>query len=525
MPYFHAHDQFDLYTLQQCIGSGATAEVWKVGDPLGRTYALKILAPGVSLDEYGKQLFRDEFERAFGLQHPHILPVHQFGEFEGRPFILMPFMDKGSLTSRLRERLMERGRKHAGTLFSERELAQVVAQVSDALHFLGSRNILHLDIKPDNILIEAGDDGDNYLISDFGISTQLRNTIMRQTRGNVHSEAGMTPAYAAPERFLGEVNPKSDIFSLGILLYELATGRIPMEEAGTNLGSALNHGASVPELPGDYSRRFKALVARCLAKHPTERCSPSDLKTWSETYLRNGFWPTQENQVPPQSAVPTEEDVEIQKARNDFRNRYNFPNEQEIAIEPSGKTEETATPASHPIPRRKPRRLIMAVLASLVLLSAGGFATLRHLERKAEEHATQLWKTGSLAQAAEAYTKLCDGGMQSHCTMARRTSSLQARYREMTPFESGMARVQDRKTLLYGYVDTSARESIPPLYDDGGGFNEYGLAPVSYKGKWGLIDRRNQARIPLKYSGLELLDDRVVLGQKDTLTYKDIINQ
>ncbi|PKD42466.1 serine/threonine-protein kinase [Rhodohalobacter barkolensis] len=263
------------YLLIERIGIGGFSEVWKANDQMAEnaTVAIKIYAPDKGMDQHGLKQFRREYAVVLNLNHPVLLTARHFDVWEGRPYLVMPFIEGGSLQGRL----IEKGN------MDEDELAKLLAQISAGLQYLHSKDILHQDIKPDNILIDGNG---SYLLTDFGISGRLRSTLRKHTG----SSKSMTIAYAPPERFTA--NPEnmeaSDIFSLGVLVYELATGNVPWMGNG---GISLNSGAEVPELPDHFSSRFKNLVKLMMSANPGERPKSGDLKEVTQKYMETGHWP------------------------------------------------------------------------------------------------------------------------------------------------------------------------------------------------------------------------------------------
>ena len=220
MAVFKPQDIFaGRYQLQKLLGLGGFSEVWQVSDQMAENtvVALKIYAAGAGLDEDGIELFRREYSLTLPLNHKSLLKPTYFDIAEGSPYLVMPLCAKGSLTKKLfRE----------GTL-PEAQLAVMMSNISDGLAYLHQRApvVLHQDIKPDNVLITAKDD---FLLSDFGISSRMRHTMMRSTRSTASSNS-LTIAYAPPEKFTSRPRsmPASDVFSFGVMLYELCTNEVP----------------------------------------------------------------------------------------------------------------------------------------------------------------------------------------------------------------------------------------------------------------------------------------------------------
>jgi serine/threonine protein kinase len=206
------------YRLIAQIGAGGMGEVWKAEDTrLGRVVAIKILPPAVAADPEMTARLRREARTAAQLNHPNIATIHSIEEAEGRLFIVMEFVDGQSLTS-----VIKRG-------ISEGELCRIGRSVADALAEAHSKGIVHRDIKPDNILVA----GARVKVLDFGIAKQVgpAATASDAPTAAYMTQQGMilgTIHYMSPEQALGKpLDPRTDIFSLGVVLYEGATGRLP----------------------------------------------------------------------------------------------------------------------------------------------------------------------------------------------------------------------------------------------------------------------------------------------------------
>lgn len=240
----------DHYQLKEKIGGGGFSEVWLAHDVVADfDVALKIYQPVGELDETGKEDFRREFARLCGLNHSNIIHAVGFGIYKEKlPYLAMNVCKNGS------------AKKLIGNI-SEDELWNFIEQIASGLQYLHSHDIVHQDMKPDNVLINS--DG-QYLIIDFGISTKTRNTLRRSGNG-VGNVGGGTPWYMSVESF-GTESPHifaRDIWAFGATLYELMVGDTPFGEYG-GLGQKARDG-KIPSINQDYSDELKSLVYDCLA--------------------------------------------------------------------------------------------------------------------------------------------------------------------------------------------------------------------------------------------------------------------
>jgi serine/threonine-protein kinase len=203
----------DRYAIDRELGQGGMATVYLAEDRKHhRKVALKVLRPELSA-VLGGERFLKEIELTANLQHPHILPLYDSGSVDGLLFYVMPYVEGESL----RERLVRE--KQLGV----EEAVQLAVQVAGALDYAHRQGVIHRDIKPENILLEEG----QALVADFGIALALR-----RAGGNRLTETGLslgTPQYMSPEQASGdrELDARSDIYSLGSVLYELLAGEPP----------------------------------------------------------------------------------------------------------------------------------------------------------------------------------------------------------------------------------------------------------------------------------------------------------
>ncbi|MBA2374746.1 MAG: serine/threonine protein kinase [Rubrobacter sp.] len=247
----------DRYTFSGFLGSGGTADVYRARDHiLRREVAIKILRKEYSQDEEFVKRFRREAWSTASLSHPRIVQVHDMGCSEGDAYYtVMECVEGGTL----KERLLEKGAFHPG------EAATTALRIADALRAAHGRGIVHRDIKPQNILMTRTGD---IKVADFGIArSSSSDTAFGMVLG--------TADYMSPEQGAGgALGPRSDLYSLGVVLYEMLTGERPFE-ADTPLGVVMRHVHEAPrpprELKPSIPEEINAVVVKLLAKNPEDR--------------------------------------------------------------------------------------------------------------------------------------------------------------------------------------------------------------------------------------------------------------
>jgi len=245
------------YELHAPLGQGGMATVYRGLQPsLSRTVAVKVLPLDRLPDPTLPARFRREARLAASLMHPNVVPVYDFGEWQGYLYIVMALITGGTLKDR-----MERPLPLASVV-------QLVGQVADALAYAHGQAIFHRDVKPTNVLLASADWA---MLGDFGIARALGDmTRLTGPYGTIG-----TPAYMAPEQWVGgEIDGRADIYSLGIVLYQLLTGGVPFT-APTAEGLMRQHlEMPVPPLStrqADLPAGFEDVVQTALAKEPERR--------------------------------------------------------------------------------------------------------------------------------------------------------------------------------------------------------------------------------------------------------------
>ena len=249
------------YEVEQEIGRGGMSVVFRARDRrLNRLVAIKVLPPELAYDPAIRTRFTREAQTAAQLAHAHIVPIYDVGETDGVAHFVMALITGGNLA----ELLAREPRQPI------EEARRILREIADALAYAHTRGVIHRDIKPDNILLDAA--SGRALVSDFGIA----RAIEAGTRLTVTGAAVGTPTYMSPEQAMGErdIDGRSDIYSLGVIGYQMLTGRVPFA-AGNPMALLLKHVGERPrpisELRPEVPKGLRDAIDRALLKEPEER--------------------------------------------------------------------------------------------------------------------------------------------------------------------------------------------------------------------------------------------------------------
>mgnify|MGYP002623394640 CR=1 FL=1 len=246
----------DRYEILQNIGAGGMSDVYKAKDQvLGRFVAIKVLKPEFTEDMNFVTKFHAEAQAAAGLEHPNIVNIYDVGSENGMHYIVMEYIDGITLKEYIEKKVQ----------ISDKETISIAIQVGRGIEAAHRKNIIHRDIKPQNIMISKQG---KVKVTDFGIAKAVNaNTIHSDVMGSVH--------YSSPEQARnGFVDVKSDIYSLGIVMYEMVTGRVPFD-GDTTVAIAIQHIQEEIETPRTYAPdipvSLEKIILKCTQKSPDRR--------------------------------------------------------------------------------------------------------------------------------------------------------------------------------------------------------------------------------------------------------------
>lgn len=250
------------FVLEKKIGEGGVGEVWRAyHQALKKYYAVKVIFPHLSKQPHFHDRFIQEAITMVNLEHPHIVGVHDFFSQDGNSFLVMSYIDGGSLADLLKER---------GPL-PVQEAIRLSRGILDALNFANSRGVIHRDVKPNNILMRP--DGHPYLV-DFGIAIVMGKPRMTQFGTNIG-----TPEYMSPEQIkAATIDHRTDVYSFGCVLYEMLAGRTPFGSREEGKGDYEIMSGHLERQPESIRKRnpevdehLESVVKQAMAKDPDKR--------------------------------------------------------------------------------------------------------------------------------------------------------------------------------------------------------------------------------------------------------------
>ncbi len=252
--------ELDEYRIDALLGEGKMARIYRATDTrLGRQAAIKVIMTGFQSDPEYVERFQREARAIARLEHPHIVQLYRYGEAQGVLYMAMKFIEGASLATVLTSYQTD------GTFIESQEAVRIVREISTALDYAHGQGVIHRDVKPANIMLNK--EG-RAILTDFGL------VLIRSdgTRGGVLG----TPHYLAPEQALSSANavPQSDIYSMGVVIYEMFTNERPFE-GDKPIEIAMKHITQPPRPPRQVrpaiGPELEAVILKALAKKPEDR--------------------------------------------------------------------------------------------------------------------------------------------------------------------------------------------------------------------------------------------------------------
>jgi predicted Ser/Thr protein kinase len=383
---------FGRYQLIELLGRGGMGEVWRAHDTaLDRVVALKLLLPHYAQDPDFEKRFRREAHAAARLDDPHVVPIYDVGELDGRLYVTMRLINGVDLQTLLTAGPLDAGRA-----------VYVIEQIASALHNAHQAGLVHRDVKPSNILLAHNDFA--YLI-DFGIARASGETALTSANTTVG-----TWAYMAPERFRsGDTEPSSDVYALACVLYECLTGEPPFP--GDTLEQvAVGHMVTPPPRPSEehdtVPSAMDQVIATGLAKQPADRY-PSTVEMAAAA--RGAITGPTDPGLGTRALAATPRSTALDASPDPARTQH-WP-------AASAGPPPAAPPVDAPVPSPPPtagtaRRtgVLIGAVAAIVLLIAGGVFAVRELSRRHDSTATSTGAAAPVAAALKAGIYRADFG-------------------------------------------------------------------------------------------------------------------
>jgi eukaryotic-like serine/threonine-protein kinase len=494
-------DKIQDYELIEFISSGATAEVWHVKDSAGEDKALKIFSPMRGVDSGTLDTLFDEFRLTLDLDHPNILKPEKMGSFQKVPYIIMPLCH-GGLQSEHTSRAIQRKRQNDGNLnlFSNQEVKSFLVEIASGLDYLHKSNIIHRDIKPENILILEEQGIKRYVLTDFGISTKLKEDLMRQTMSQQMSSGHLTPAYAAPEQFEGKVNFKSDIFSLGLILFEMAEGKLPFE--GTKpAGDLLRNGERIPEMDAEIESSLKEVIYSCLRTGAKQRPDAQQLIGMIGSRMTQPLRDTkpaiEEEHITNDNSRLTQRQPEFKDAQDPAMTLAYSEASAPRALQGKG-FYDPVNGRNTAKSRRRRRTIWLSVLVILIVAAnlVGFYFYKKSEDAVAIARARHEFAIGNPAEALTHYNSTWALHLTEEDEDNLAVCRKLARYDAIGPFNEGYAPI--KSGTQWGFADASGNEVVECIYDDVMAF-EGNQAAVIKDGKCGIINNKGDIIEELKH--------------------------
>lgn len=483
---FFAGQQFGKYTLVKQIGKGAYGEVW-LAMRHAKFVTTKVAVKLPNTDNVDFDAIRQEailWEQASG--HPNVLPIIEADEFDGQVVIVSEYASDGTLDDYL---------AHAGKTTVKKAVEMAIG-IAAGLEFLHSRRIVHRDVKPANVLLQ----GETPRLTDFGMS----RVVLGQ---GVSMQVSGTPYYMAPEAFGRKRDRQTDIWSLGVVLYEMLTGAMPFPgEEVDDICRAVLHDKPLP-MPKSIPIELRDIVFKALEKSPQDRYKSV---TEFREQLINLLLNLNESDESAEVASDRDDKKSGRKVKHSDFNRTQFVPETFVKRGPS----------------RLTLKIGFALLALIGVCAAAGLFLMSHPQpvpfRSGDKFGFSTWDKKpvvepkyDLAQPFSDNRAMVgiglfgpDGAFEGKLGFIdpQGNEVIGLMYEAGESFSERIAKVGRRTSaeseMRFGFIDQWGKEIVPPIFDDARSYSEE-LAAVRFHEKWGFIDPGAATIIPFRFDHAE----------------------
>jgi hypothetical protein len=345
-------EKFGRYEIKGELGRGGMASVYHAYDPrFERDVAIKVLPREFLHDPQFRARFEREAKTVAMLEHPAIVPVYDFGEEEGQPYIVMRYMSGGSMTERINKGPMPLD-----------EIVKTISRLAPALDAAHAKGIIHRDLKPGNVLY---DQYENAFLSDFGIARLTQASTVTLTGGAILG----TPAYMSPEQVAGggTIDGRSDIYAMGVILYQMLTGKTPYQAdtaAKLMMMHILEPVPRVLDEKEDLPPDFDAVIEKAMAKSPDERFQTTEEMATAIDLASRGIQGA--TLVGEKSRVKVAEPTRFKPSATVMAPSTKKPGKPAVAAPVV-----TPTPEEQPVPQKRSGLPVMAIFGIVLLLLVG----------------------------------------------------------------------------------------------------------------------------------------------------------
>lgn len=440
------------YTLQRRLGIGGMAEVWYAENTIGKNAAVKILSKNLSDNAGIVERFRTEAEVMVKLNHTNIRQVYDYSEIEGRPAIIMEYLEGDDLKARMKQ----------GQRFSDAELKKWWDQLVDALNYTHAKGIVHRDIKPGNIFV---DNSGNIKLLDFGIAKVRESISTTQTGQKLGTLMYMSPEQVKDSK---HIDYKTDVYSLAVTFLHLITGKRPYD---SDTSSDFEISEQIVYKPLDMSglpKEWRNFLAPYLEKQPEKRPELRPFEVVADK--------------PAEPENPVDDEATIVDTGETIKEEKKEKINKEEKKEGKKKSKLWIAVAG----------IAAAIIAVVVLLQPSASDTNEQASSKDKK------------QPVESLYVITDIDGYGYIDKTGKVI-VEPHYANATTFSEGRAAVQDYATGLWGVIDATGKEITGFEYDSIRDFHE-GMAAVRIgdpkTGKWGYIDETGKIIVVPKYDNV-----------------------